>query len=322
MSKNINESCFFSSFSGKMTGIILCLFFPFLLTSCQGATKKEIYASEIVKLINKGEPIQFYDRIILNDLDFSDAKDAHFLSISSIQKPVRSNIFFINCVFMGKVLAAGMYEKMQKVVSFEKNVTFFNCDFRGEVNFESAVFNGGTDFSRSVFRDKTSFNEITAFGRRNQFSEIVSESSFNMINALIHGNINFTNTKFQSNASFQSMTVNTLQFSNVSFEKNVDFSNTVVYKNSFFNYVVYNGDLSFPFSKFYGEADFLNSSFEQKADFSGSFYYGKTRFNNSTFKGDADFSNTVFIQAPQMENTTLKEAIEVQVVENKKINFE
>jgi uncharacterized protein YjbI with pentapeptide repeats len=324
MSENTNGSCFFSAFPlGEIKRVIFCLFFSFLFISCHGGTKKEIYASEILKLIDKGEPVQFYDRIILDDLDFSEAKDAHISSISSIQKPIRSNIFFVNCVFMGKVMATGLYqEKMQKVVLFEKNVTFFNCDFRGEVNFDNVIFNGEIDFSRSVFRDKASFNEITAFGKKNLFTDIVSESSFNMINVLIHGNINFMNAKFQSNASFQSMTVNDLQFSNAVFEKKVDFSNTVVYKNSFFNYVVYNGNLIFSFSKFYGDADFLNSSFEQGADFSGSFYYGRTRFNDSVFKGDVIFSKSVFIQMPQMENTTLREAIEVQVIENKKVLFD
>ena len=323
MNENINETRFPNTFPlGKMKGIILCLFFSFLFTSCYSASKKEIRASEILKLINKGEPVQFHDKIILDDLDFSETKDAHISSISSIQKPVRPNILFVNCVFMGKVTATGAYQRLQKVVLFERNVNFFNCDFRKEVNFESAIFRGDIDFSRSTFRDKASFNEITIFGKKNLFTEIVSESTFHMINVLIHGNINFMDAKFQSNTSFQSMTVNTLQFSNVVFEKEIDFSNTVVYKNSFFNYVVYNGNAIFSFSKFYGEADFQNSSFEQEADFSGSFYYGRTRFNRSAFKGDALFLNTIFIQAPQMEDTILEKAIEVQVVESKKIIFE
>ena len=322
MTKNINKSCFFSAFPfGKIKAILFFLLFPFFLSSCQGATKKEIYASEILKLINKGEPVQFYDKIILDDLDFSEAKETSISSVSSVQKTVHSNILFVNCVFMGKIAASGLEKKMQKVVSFEKNVTFFKCDFRGEVNFESTLFNGNIDFSQSVFRNTTSFNEITAFGKKNLFTDIVSESSFNMINVLIHGNINFMNAKFQSNVSFQSMTVNALQFSNAVFDKKADFSNMVVHKNSFFNYVTCHENLFFPFSKFYGDADFLNSSFEHEADFSGSFYYGKTRFNNSVFKGDAVFLNSVFIQSPEMENTTLGKAVEIQVFECKKIIF-
>ncbi len=300
----------------NIKGIIFCLFLSFFFTSCYGANKKEMYASEILKLINKGKPVQFQDKIILDDLDFSQIKEGHFASVSAIQKPVCSGIFFMNCIFMGKVTATGVQQKMQMAVLFERNVNFFNCDFRSEVNFENAVFNGEVDFSRSTFRDRVSFNEITISGKRNVFSEIVAESDFTMINPLIHGNLNFMNAKFQSNASFQSVTVNTLQFSNASFEEDVDFSNTVVYKNLFFNYVVYNGNANFSFSKFYGDADFLNSSSEQYADFSGSFYYGKTRFNNTTFKGETDFTNTIFIQVPQTENMTSNKEIEIKALEN------
>ncbi len=318
MSENTNKTSF-----SKIKRIVFFLLFPFLFTSCYGASKKEIHASEILKLINKGKPVQFQDKIILDDLDFSEMKDMYVSSVSSVQKPVHSNILFVNCVFMGKVTATGTYrKKLRTVVLFERNVNFFNCDFREEVNFESAIFKGDMDFSRSIFRKNTSFNEITAFGKKNLFTETVSESAFQMINALIHGNLNFMNAKFQSNASFQYLTVNILQFSNAVFEKEIDFSNAVVYKNLFFNYVVYNGNLIFSFSKFYGDSDFLNVSFEQNADFSGSFYYGKTRFNNSAFKGNTDFSNTLFIQAPQMENTALNKAIEFQAVENKNIKVE
>jgi len=307
---------------GKIKAIFILVFFLFLFVSCRGATKqKEIYASEILTLINKGKSVQICDKIIFGDLDFSEAKITYSSSVSSIQIPVRSDIFFVNCVFMGKVTTIGLHQKMQKTTLFKKNVTFFKCDFRGEVNFESTVFQGDIDFSHSVFRAKTSFNEITSFGKKNLFSGLISESSFDMINVLIHGNLNFMNAKFQSNASFQSMTVNTLQFSNAVFEKKTDFSNMVVYKNSFFNYVTYSENVFFSFSKFYGDADFLNSSFEQEADFSGSFYYGRTRFTDSTFKGEAIFLNSVFILPPEMENTTLKKAIEIQVIESKKIIF-
>ena len=120
-----------------MKGIIFCLLFSFLFTSCYGRTnKKEIRASEIIKLINKGESVQFYDRIILDDLNFSDVKDAHISSISSIQKPVRSNIVFVNCVFMGKVTATGSYQRMREVVLFERNVTFLAAILEGKLTLK------------------------------------------------------------------------------------------------------------------------------------------------------------------------------------------
>ena len=320
MGENTSESCFFSAFHlEKIKGIIFCLFFPFLLTSCQGATKKEIYASEILKLINKGEPIQFYDRIILDDLNFSEAKDAHILSIAYIQTPVRSNIFFINCVFMGKVSATEMYEKMQKVVSFEKNVTFFNCDFRGEVNLDNMIVRGELSVAKSTFRSPTSFNHIAVFGERNSFWEIVAESSFAMAHPHFHGDVNFMDAKFQKYTSFQGMKVNSLQFNNTYFTKGVDFSNIIVYGNTFFNYAKFEENALFPYSKFFGDVDFLHNNYQNQSDFSKSFFYGQSRFNDTVFNGEANFSGSVFIQSPQMERITSEKEIEIQVVESQKI---
>ena len=312
MSDKINE---------KIKGIILCLFLSFAFISCNGETKKELYASEILKLIHKGEPVAFYDRIIMDDLDFSEVKEAHLLSISYIQKPIRSNVFFINCVFMGKVLAAGTYQKMQKVVSFEKNVTFFNCDFRGEVNFENMIVRGELNVAQSTFRAQTSFNQITVLGEKNSFWEIVAESSFDMVHPHFHGDVNFMDAKFQKYASFQSMRVNTLQFNNAQFMKEVDFSNTIVHGNTFFNYVKFEGNALFSYSKFFGDVDFLHNNYQNQCDFSNSFFYGQSRFNDTVFKEEANFEGSVFVQAPQMEQITSEKEIEIQVIESQKIIF-
>ena len=43
----------------------------FMCFSCVGAEKKEIKASEVIKLIRKGKPVQIVDKIILGDLDFT-----------------------------------------------------------------------------------------------------------------------------------------------------------------------------------------------------------------------------------------------------------
>ena len=322
MSENRNKPFLFSAFSlEKMKRIVFCLFFFLLFISCHGETKKEMYASEILKLINKGEPIQFYEKIILDDLDFSEAKDAHILSIFYIQKPIRSNIFFINCVFMGKVSATGTYEKMQTVVLFEKNVTFFNCDFRGGANFDNMTVRGELSVAKSTFRSPTSFNQITVFGERNSFWEIVAESSFDMVNPHFHGDVNFMDATFQKYASFQGMKVNSPQFNNVHFMKEVDFSNTIVHGNTFFNYVKFEGNALFSYSKFFGDVDFLHNNYQNQSDFSNSFFYGQSRFNNTVFQEDANFSGSIFIQSPQMEQITSKKEIEVQVIDNQKIIF-
>ncbi len=304
---------------GKIRRFAICLFFSFLFISCSGATKKEIYASEILKLINKGESIQFYDKIILDDLDFSEAKDAHILSVSYIQKPVRSNIFFINCVFMGKVSATGLYQKMQKVVLFEKNVTFFSCDFRGDVNFDNMIVRGEFSVAKSVFRAPASFNQITVSGERNSFWEIEAEFSFDMVHAHFHGDVNFMDAKFRQYASFQAVTVNTLQFNNAYFSKEVDFSNSIIHGNTFFNYTKFEGNALFSYSKFFGNVDFLYDTYQSRSDFSNSFFYGQVRFNDTSFAGETDFSGSVFVQSPQVERISLKKEIEVQIIESKNI---
>jgi hypothetical protein len=311
------------------TSTLLYLFFLFTLNSCSpaqsGENKKEIKASEILKQINKGNPVQIYDKIIIGTLDFSSVKDKYIVSTSSQQATVKSNIFFFNCVFMDKVTSTGSYTKekitLKNNTLFEKNVTFSNCDFRGTVNFEDAEIRGKMDFSQSVFRETASFNGITVFGNRNSFTEITAEKNFTMISALIHGNINFMNATFQANSSFQELSANVLQFSNAVFENRADLSNMTIYKNAYFNYVVFKENVLFSFSKYLGDLDFMYNIVEKDIFFSACFLYGKTRLNLTDFRGKSDFSETLFLCPPQQEGVKSIKNLELNVLQSKSIRI-
>jgi len=99
--------------------------------SCQGADKKEINASEVIKLLKSGKDVQLVDRIIMDDLDFTAAGEPCALNTTLLQCETNSNIFFSNCIFIGKVTSNGRKEQSAVQSRFNKNLIFLNCDFRG-----------------------------------------------------------------------------------------------------------------------------------------------------------------------------------------------
>jgi uncharacterized protein YjbI with pentapeptide repeats len=303
------------------------LLFLFILNSCNyahsGENRKEMKASEVIKQINKGKPVQIYDKIIIGELDFTSIKDQYILSATTLQSPVKSNIFFFNCVFMGNVSATGTYTKdkatLKKNTLFEKNVTFSNCDFRQNVNFEEATVEGKMDFSQSVFGGKASFNGVKLVGYRNSLSGMTAEGEFTMISTIIYGNLNCMNATFNGITSFQELSVQILQFSNTTFREKVDFSNMTVFKNAYFNYVVFNEDATFSFSRYLGNLDFMYNVIEKNIYFSGSFLYGKIRLNQTDFRGEADFSETLFFYPPQQEGLKFNKSFQINIIENKPV---
>jgi len=297
----------------------------FLLTACgqvqSSEQKKEIKASDLIKLINKGKDINLDNKIIVDDVDFTTIKAMNIASAGKLECNVDVNVFFSNCVFMGNVTAKGEYKKLLKYTSFGKNLTFFECDFRGNLTMDYMDVNETVEFSRSVFRGKTSFNNIHVRGSRLAFVEVESERPFSMVYANIKGNANFMNAKFDSTANFLGMKVETIQFSNAVFKGDLDFSNSMFKGDVLFNYVEYGENAQFSFSKYYGNADFMHSNFIGNVSFERSFFYGSTRWNKTTYASTIETKDALFFSAPDTTGVSLKEGIDIQVVETNKMNI-
>jgi len=249
--------------------------------SCAGADKKEIKASEIIKLVKDGKPVQMVDKIILDDLDFTTSVEPYIVTANMLQCDIPSNIFFEGCVFMGKVTSNSKNEKTKSPVHscFRSNLVFTGCDFRGEVDFNGAVVFGMVNFNRSVFRAKACFNNIAVWAKDCSFSEMNTEKEFMMISASFAGNIDIIGSVFSGNTSFQLTSVKgTLMFRNSSFKDRAGLDLMETGGDAFFNNVTFAKTANFSWSRFMNTVNFSNATFEDKANFEKTFFLNTVNF--------------------------------------------
>jgi len=275
--------------------ILFIITLLFLFSSCAYAEKKEMKSSEIIKLIKKGKPVQIVDKIILDDLDFSQANEPFVVNAFTVQTEITQNVFFSHCVFMGKVTSNSSKGKTNIQSVFKNNLIFNDCDFRGEVNFRNAVVFGKTDFSRSTFRKQTNFNYISVWSKGSYFDNIVAEQKFDMIYASFFGNLSFLDAKFQTKSSFQEIKVNgNLSFINVIFADNVDFA-LMEAGRTLFNYAVFEKNVSFGNAYFSGSAEFINTTFGGNANFENVYFSDIVKTDGIKPK-NIDFSKAFFVR--------------------------
>lgn len=247
----------------KLHTIIFTLF-CMLFSSCSNAQPQEIKASEIVKALKKGKNVEYANKIILDDLNFTDAEHLQMFNKSQLQAVVTGNVFFSNCVFMGAVSANGTHKVSDKSLAvqtkFENNLIFDNCDFRGEVNFDNAVVQGNVHFIQSKFREQASFNNMTIWSKNANFSEVLCEKDFIMVFTNVYGNLTLNDAKFQQTLSLQETNIHGNLFaSSIYVTGYADFSLLSVQGRSMFTYA--KAEIgSFEKAIFVNEADFRNDS--------------------------------------------------------------
>lgn len=270
--------------------VALLLLFLSCSISCSGKKSKDMKSSEIISLIKKGKDVSVSDKVIFGDLDFTEIEKNRLLAFPNVEVRIPVNVVFMNCVFMGKVTMSAQkaVDKSKRKANlfsvFEKNVTFFGCDFRGEVAMDEAIVEGKLEFSNSTFREDVSMNSLYVKGARVGFLNVVGEKRFSMCYARFLSDANFMDAKFAAEANFLGMNAKGLQFSNAEFLGNTDFSNAAFLGDVIFNYVRFASVVQFSFSKFLGDFDLVKSSFEGDASFERSFFFGRLRMQKSHFK--------------------------------------
>jgi len=225
-------------------------------------------ASKIIALAKKGKPVQVAGKIIIGDLDFTAAEKPFVVTGNLLQCDVRSNIFFEQCVFMGKVTSNGKHSELPVQTCFGSNLVFTGCDFRGETDFEGAVVFGSVNFSRSVFRENVNFNNMSVWAKDSYFAEINAEKRFAMIYSSFAGNLNFFDAVFHGNATFQETSVKgKLMFNNCIFEERAGFDMMEALGNTFFNYAKFKKTANFSQARFMSAFEFVDVTIEEHANF-------------------------------------------------------
>jgi len=258
----------------KLVFLCLCVLF----SSCSHAEQKEIYAKDIIKQLTKGKDVMIYNKIIMDDLDFTAVKNEQPLRTGQLQNVITGNVFFHSCVFMGNVttnnkVGTGNQPTQTK---FNENVIFQLCDFRGEADFENAIVMGSADFLQSAFRKKANFNNFVVLGKDTYFSEIEAEDSFTMIYASFGGNFYIMDGKFQKDFCLQNAMINGKLLANGNTcSGNAEFDMMTVQGRAIFNYMQCEKQASFIQSRFFDDAEFVGTNFADSANYESAYFYGK-----------------------------------------------
>ena len=263
--------------------VFLCL--CVLFSSCSHAEQKEIYAKDIIKQLTKGKDVMIYNKIIMDDLDFTAVKNEQPLRTGQLQNVITGNVFFHSCVFMGNVTTNNRVStgNQPSQTKFNENIIFQLCDFRGEADFENAIVMGSADFSQSAFRKKANFNNFVVLGKDTYFSEIEAEDSFSMIYASFGGNFYIMDGKFQKDFSLQNATINGKLLANgLLCSANAEFDMISVHGRAIFNYSQVEKQASFIQSRFFDDADFIGIKFAEST-YENAYFYGLLRFDDKEY---------------------------------------
>ena len=283
-----------------MKKVLLLLFSLMLfISSCSaGGTdlvNGGIKAGQVIKTINKGKAVLIKDLIITDDLDFTLIVNHEIFSSSLETARTDVPVTFLNCIFMGKVIANGTESGRQVRVHFGHTLTFEACDFRQEVNFDNVTVEGEVNFTGATFREPARFNNVHFKGKNNWFTAVISEKNFSMQEALINGSCDFFKAQTKGKTSFQSTEFNGLaRFSDLEADGACDFSLVRFRDDALFTYSNFSGDFRMTNAMILGRLDLNSCEFQANAYLSESRFFGPVNFSKSNVKGFFDLSSAAF----------------------------
>lgn len=220
-----------------------------LVAAAPLAAKTKIKASEIIKQIDDGKPVEYTNVEIEGDLDFTHlanerlAKNGPFSHSNDLYKStVTVPVKFTDCTFLGNVFAYYNVPRHNEthIAHFDKDAIFNNCEFKQASEFKYSEFNGIASFVGCTFNETANFkyaefssgplfsNAKFDSGADFKYTKFPSETSFEK--ATFHGLANFKYTKFTS----------PLNMKGVAFEGHEDFKYTKIDGKSFTSYLVRN----------------------------------------------------------------------------------
>jgi uncharacterized protein YjbI with pentapeptide repeats len=157
---------------------------------------------------------------------------------------------------------------------FYNQVSFVECNFKGDVKFSSSSFGGYANFSSSSFG-----------GEANFAADCFSEGA------------QFYQSRFGKDASFL--------YAN--FNEGAIFDFASFNGGAFFSEAIFRRRVLFGSSCFGGEADFESASFGGDADFSSANFGGRTSFSRTQFDGIANFMGSKFLSTLNFISIKFKE---------------
>lgn len=220
------------------------------LTTAAAFAQTKIKASDIIRQINEGKPVEYRNAEIEGDLDLTALENRRVERTSgsmwdeneTYESTVEVPLTFTNCTFLGDVLAYYHLDRKDEtnIAHFEKNVAFTNCTFRRLSEFKYSEFNGSATFAGSTFDEEANFKyaEFSAgpvfsnvkfdSGADFKYTEFPRETSFEK--AAFRGLANFKYSKFRSPVNMDG----------VAFNGSEDFKYTEIDGRNFTSYLLRN----------------------------------------------------------------------------------
>ena len=281
-----------------------------------------ISANNIILKINNEENIEFVDKTINGNLDFSTISDTYTRNPTIAVAEINSSITFINCHFTDSIIGFKVANDYAYITNFKKNMTFIDCTFDKNINFRQAVFNDIVEFSRCIFKDEVRFEGAVFYANNTYFHESTFEKLAKFTNASFYGDVTFMNAIFESDASFNNSFFNKNgNFAGCNYSEMANFGNIEVRGFFRINYSIYEQKVYFENCTFFGKIEAV------KINSKSNFYFCKNDcrsfadFNTSIFDGKINISENFFItETTNFQDITISENCEVENQNNKSLN--
>jgi len=194
--------------------LLVALLFT-IVCSMSIIAQEKINASTILSDMKNGKNISYKNAIITGTLDmtFMDEKLKELPKKykwktnggnNSIEEQIEVSVSFVNCVFEDNVFAYIHPEDSGYtfVANFEGNVTFSNCNFKGNALFKYSDFEKDANFSLSKFKENTTF-KYAQFDGKADFSDTIFEEDAVFKYSKFHKGVSFNSANFKSNLNIK-----------------------------------------------------------------------------------------------------------------------
>lgn len=268
-----------------------------VLTASCATGKKNNNSNEMATLnqsVQNGKNIFAEGKTFTSSWDIIDQVEAVTETEALQRSYISSSLTFKKCVFKGNVTAYKT-DKAGKTFAayFNKNVSFIDCIFEGEVNLRAAIFSAPSTFQGCSFLKGANFEECT-FVNDVYFNDTKYGEEAHFQNSVMMKRSNWMKARFESNVSFQGATFyNDAQFSTVEFQKYADFTVVTFQMSCFFNYCVFSQQAIFNSSAFYKRTEMLSNKM-QKTEMRNCTFILPPKFYQNEIAVSIDFSKSVF----------------------------
>lgn len=200
------------------------------------------------------------------------------------------SIKFNNCHFFNTIHIKDTHFRGKECISFD------NCIFEREAQFDNSTFTGGTSFRLARFQESCSYTKCSIYKAMDFFgATFKKQTNFNMMVVKDTAEIIFSFARFEAPANFRFSTfyARRTKFEHTSFFNITSFIATK-FLDLIFQNVTFKGEALFVGTEFKNIAHINSCTFNSDADFSHAKIYKKLRIFNTRFTNNSrvDFRNT------------------------------